>query len=107
MKEHSNQDFTYFNYPKGVFKLEDTSEKLEDTFPDSYMDRLRVYFYNGHELSIIKGSYSYGGKQGLFEIMSTGEVLDTDSDGIEGYLTQEEVQRYIDAVAQLPTKEIK
>lgn len=51
---------------------------------------IRVYF-NGEEISIISHKYSYGGKQGLFEI------LPYDSDDVEGFLSEEDVLTKLDA----------
>ena len=62
------------------------------------MQRARVHFKNGHSLSIIRGPYSYGGEEGLFEIMPSEESFLDDEhsgDSVCGYLTAEQVEHYI------------
>jgi len=68
------------------------------------MSRARVYFKNGHELSVIRGQYSYGGDEGLFEItLSDPNVLDKEDscDDVLGYLTIERVNYYIEKIGGL------
>lgn len=69
-----------------------------DNNSDEKMQRARVHFKNGHSLSIIRGPYSYGGDEGLFEIMPSDEsFLDEEHSGdpVCGYLTAEQVEHYI------------
>lgn len=77
-----------------VFNLEELSmyiEKVED-HSDGLFKRLRLYFKNGFGLSIINGEYSYGGKQGLYEIMALDSSLETHIFGEPvGYLSVEDV----------------
>lgn len=40
----------------------------------SHISRARVYFKNGHDLSIVTGYGTYGGEEGLFEIMPSDEA---------------------------------
>jgi hypothetical protein len=56
----------------------------------------RIMFENGYGASVVKGEYTYGGKDGLYELA----VLDKDgklcydtpiTDDVIGYLTQQEV----------------
>ena len=81
----------------GIKKIEDNS--------DSYMNRARVYFDNGEELSIICGDGSYGGNAGFFEIMCKQEFYDDYDpddeyqDTVRGHLTVADVQRYIRKIA--------
>jgi len=76
----------------GITKIENNS--------DSYMNRARVYFDNGEELSIIFGKGSHGSENGLFEIMCKQEFYDDEwQDGVRGYLTVEEVKDYIRKIA--------
>jgi hypothetical protein len=55
----------------------------------------RTTFNNGYEASVVKSEYSYGGRQGLYElaIFKDGEVCyDTSiTDDVIGYLTEQEV----------------
>lgn len=81
----------------------DFIEKVEDR-SNSFMSRARVFFKNGHELSIIRGSGSYGGEDGLFEIMPSDESLfdEIDSgDSVCGYLTPERVMYYINKIGTM------
>lgn len=79
---------------RGVSRVENTS--------DSTMNRARVYFHNGEELSIIFGKY--GSEHGLFEIQCAdrfhdGQDIKHVSDGIRGCLTAEQVVQYIQKIA--------
>jgi hypothetical protein len=69
------------------------------------MKRVRIVFTNGHDLSIVRGDGSYGHCDGLFEIMpSNPEFLDNFTDGddrVEGWLTVERVNYYINKIANL------
>jgi len=81
---------------RGVSRVENKS--------DSTMNRARVYFHNGEELSIIFGNGSYGYEHGLFEIQCAdrfhdGQDLKHVSGGIRGYLTAEQVVQYIQKIA--------
>lgn len=70
---------------------------------DELMSRVKVKFKNGRSLSVIRGRYSYGGPQGLFEIMpSHPEVFDDEDLGDEvlGYLTIERVNYYIKKIGE-------
>jgi len=77
---------------------------------DSFMKRVRVYFKNGKELSIIKGKYSAGGDEGLFEIgpiNANGEFdrslfddNDKDDDTL-GYCNVDKVNYYIQKIGQM------
>ena len=55
----------------------------------------RTKFENGYEASVVKSEYSYGGKDGLYElaIFKDGEICyDTPiTDDVIGYLTMQEV----------------
>lgn len=65
---------------------------------DDIAMRLRIYFINGYGISIIRGKYTYGGLDGLFEIAPLnkddnldGSIIGIESDDVEGYLTEKEV----------------
>ncbi len=94
---------------KNFKQLEKNEEikKLEGR-SDSFMNRLRVYFKNGLQLSVIKGDTSYGGNQDLFEIAPfnlegnlDGSILNIENDDVEGFLTEEDVIDRINKMAQL------
>ncbi len=86
----------------------DTIDHVDDNSSgsgESYMTRARIYFKNGHELSVIRGNFSYGGDKGLFEIMPSDEKLldgDGEGDSVAGYLSAERVKYYIDKIGNLP-----
>jgi hypothetical protein len=52
---------------------------------DNFLKRLRVSFDNEYALSIIKGRYSYGGPEGLFEIA----IIDLKKGGFAPHLFDE------------------
>lgn len=56
----------------------------------------RIYFENGWGLSVVKHDYSYGGKQGLYEMaVLKGDEIHYDNDiakgDVVGYLRAEDV----------------
>ena len=65
--------------------------------------RARIYFKNGHELSVISGLTSFGGDEGLFEIMPSDESFFDEGEGdyVLGYLTAERVEYYINKIGRL------
>ena len=69
-----------------------------------HIHRARVFFKNGHELSIIQGEHTSGGSQGLYEIMpsdvTTLDEMDSGS-GVVGYLDADRVQYYIRKIGAL------
>jgi len=88
-------------------------KKFEDLEFDKISDepfmsgvRSRMVFENGYGVSVISHTYSYGGKDGLFEIA----VLDEDGDltyntsvtnDVIGYLNPEEVTEIMKQVQKL------
>lgn len=76
---------------------------------DLSLTRMRIYFKNGRELSIIKGQTSIGGRQGLYEISIDGLETDGDlydeadnADIVLGYLDAERVRYYIHKIGVMP-----
>jgi hypothetical protein len=66
----------------------------------------RVYFGNGFGASIVSHNYSYGGKNGLYEIAvldKTGEIrYDTSiTNDVLGYLTENEVIETLEKIEKL------
>ena len=64
-------------------------------------------FANGYGASVVRHEYSYGGSAGLWELA----VLDRDgkltyatpiTGDVVGYLTEAEVEAYLDRIAALP-----
>lgn len=70
--------------------------------------QMRVELPNGYEVSIVRGRYSYGGPEGLFEgaIMHNDTlVYDTPvTDDVKGHMTAEEAIGFINEVAALPPR---
>jgi hypothetical protein len=61
--------------------------------------RMRVHFLNGWGASIIRSEHSYGGEDGLFEMLAidpSGTML---TDQIFGWLSEAEVMKAIDAIS--------
>ena len=65
----------------------------------------RTEFENGYGVSVIRHDNSYGGEQGLYElaIIKDGDIVyDTPiTDDVIGYLTPEEVTRYMVKIQEL------
>ena len=86
--------------------LSETIESVSNA-SDKIMQRARVNFVNGHSLSIIRGPCSYGGDEGLFEIMPSEESMlegDHSGDTVAGYLTADDVMFYINKIGSLQDK---
>jgi hypothetical protein len=77
----------------------------------------RLYrFPNGYGASVIKNSFSYGGKEGLWELAVIRFADDADQKGriaydtrittdAEGWLTEEDVQRLLKRIKRLKRKD--
>jgi len=86
-------------------KFEDLEfDKLTDPFMSGV--RSRMMFENGFGVSVVSHTYSYGGKDGLFEIA----VLDEDgcltyntpvTNDVVGYLNPDEVTEIMEQVQNL------
>ncbi len=86
-------------------KFEDLEfDKLTDPFQTGVMSRMM--FENGFGVSVVSHTFSYGGKDGLFEIA----VLDADGDltydtpvtnDVVGYLNPDEVTEIMEQVQKL------
>ncbi len=70
----------------------------------------RTMFENGYGASVVKGEYTYGGKDGLYELA----VLDSNGDltyetpitsDVEGYLTEDEVTKLLEQIQLLPNEQ--
>jgi len=65
----------------------------------------RTEFDNGYEVSVVKSEYTYGGKDGLYElaIFKDGEICyDTPiTNDVIGYLTTEEVTDLMEQIQKL------
>ena len=87
-------------------------KKFEDLLfqdlTDQFMSGIqaRIHFENGYGVSVVSHTYSYGGRDGLFEIA----VLDKDgnltydtpvTNDVIGYLTEEDVTDVMKQVQEL------
>ena len=66
----------------------------------------RMYFDNGYGVSVVSHTYSYGGKDGLFEVAVLGKdgnlTYDTPvTNDVIGYLTEEDVTDVMKQVQEL------
>jgi hypothetical protein len=67
----------------------------------------RIQFENGFGASVVRSEYTYGGKDGLYELA----VLDSDgnltydtpiTEDVIGYLTEEDVTNLLEQIESLP-----
>ena len=65
----------------------------------------RTQFDNGYEASVVKSEYTYGGKDGLYElaVFKDGEICyDTPiTDDVIGYLREQDVTEVMEKIQQL------
>lgn len=91
--------------------LDPNIDRVED-LSDWLIKRARVHFTNGYQLSIVSGPFSYGGKQGLFEIAifdpehnycpQLFEGYEKGDGNVLGYQTVEDAKHYISKIGSLP-----
>ena len=87
--------------PGGDISLDNEAIARIDDNSSGAMKRVRVHFKNGHSLSIIRGEFSFGGDEGLFEIMPSDEDFfdeEDSGDSVCGYLTPQRVEHYINKI---------
>jgi hypothetical protein len=65
----------------------------------------RIFFDNGYGASVVQSPYSYGGNQDLYEL---AVIKDNDicyntpiTDDVIGYLTEDEVTKYLSQIQNL------
>ena len=68
-----------------------------------------IEYDNGYGLSVVRHESSYGGKQGLFEVMLTRNgnpyslpPITHEYDTVKGFLTKEQVNEILETVSDLP-----
>ena len=87
-------------------KFEDLEfEKIENS-PYQTGVKSRMVFENGYGVSVVSNTYSYGGKDGLFEVAVLGKdgdiTYDTPvTDDVIGYLNPKEVTEIMENVQSL------
>lgn len=69
----------------------------------SYMARYE--FPNGHIVSIVSGTLFYCRDNAPYEIM--WETTDEEGDGVQGYVTDEQLMLFLAKVSQLPERKFK
>ena len=94
-----------------IDRIEDRSTpSIEFMGKDMGMTRMRIFFKNGRELSVVRGPFSYGGSLGLYEIMVIGKDekernlydKEDDADNVLGFLDAERVRYYIHKIGVMP-----
>ena len=70
------------------------NDLIFNKLPDGMGIQCRIEFSNGYGASIVKGPYTYGGRDGLFELAVLGSdgqiVYDTPiTDDVVGYLSED------------------
>lgn len=70
-----------------------------------FMDRASLQFPNGYGISVIRGTYSYGGDEGLYECaVLKDDKLYYDSpitDDVIGYCDEDEVTKIMKQIQEL------
>ena len=82
------------------------SELKFEQWPDMGGIFCRIQFENGYGASIVKHQYSYGGKDGLYELAVTdknGQLTYETSvtNDVLGYLSEEDVERHVNEIKNL------
>ena len=82
-------------------------EKLEFS-PNGIGIGARIRFENGYEASVVRGPYTYGGREGFYELAVLHEgriVYDTPVTGdVCGWLTEEQVSEKLAEIEALPVR---
>ncbi len=70
-----------------------------------FMDRARLQFPNGYGISVIRGTFSYGGNEGLYEcaVLKDNELCyDTPiTNDVIGYCDEDKVNEIIKQIEEL------
>lgn len=87
-------------------KFEDLEFELINDAPFMVGKKSRMHFDNGYGVSVVSHSYSYGGRDGLYEVavLDSNDELTYDTpvtNDVIGYLTEEEVSRVMKEVQTL------
>ena len=82
----------------------DLKFKREDS-PFGFMERARLHFPNGYGISVIRGTYSYGGDEGLYEcavLRNNKLCYDTPiTNDVIGYCDEDKVNKIIKQIEDL------
>jgi hypothetical protein len=87
-------------------KFQDLEFELINDAPFMVGKKSRMHFDNGYGVSVVLHSYSYGGRDGLYELAvldSNDEITydTTVTNDVIGYLTEEEVSNVMKEVQNL------
>jgi len=87
-------------------KFEDLEFELINDAPFMVGKKSRMHFDNGYGVSVVSHSYSYGGRDGLYELAvldSNDEITydTTVTSDVIGYLTEEDVSNIMKQVQEL------
>ena len=87
-------------------KFQDLEFELINDAPFMVGKKSRMHFDNGYGVSVVSHSYSYGGRDGLYELAvldSNDEITydTTVTNNVIGYLTEEEVSNVMKEVQNL------
>lgn len=96
-----------FSYIRECFK----KSGLSDDWVPAEIQRIRIIFHNNYQISIIRGSNTFGGRENLFEIavfnpqtenFDPSKFDDCDRGGdVLGHCSIEKVRYYIDKIGRL------
>jgi hypothetical protein len=86
--------------------------EFQPHFSDESGIQSRMTFDNGYGVSVIKTSFSYGGKKGLYELAvldSSGSITydTTITDDVLGYLSEDEVTENMIKIQKILTFNLK
>jgi hypothetical protein len=83
--------------------------ELNDLFYNGV--QCRIHFDNGYGASVVRHNYSYGGREGLYELAVLGENGKLHYDNpvangdVRGHLTEEEVTDLLKQIQDLPLQD--
>ena len=87
-------------------KFEDLEFESINDAPYMVGKKSRMHFDNGYGVSVVSHSYSYGGRDGLYEVavLDSNDELTYDTpvtNDVIGYLTEEDVSNVMKQVQEL------
>jgi hypothetical protein len=96
--------------------------EANETRVDGTTERRRYYFNNDHGASVIRTPYSYGGRDGLWELAVLEKAAEGAwdawdawdlcyttpiADEVIGWLSDDEVEALLDRIEKLPKREVE
>lgn len=98
----------FFNHSEMNTDFGEYAVKREDGSCYPEMGTQRIYkFANGYGASVVRHEYSYGGREGLFELAvldANGELCYSSpvTNDVIGWLTMEQVDGLLDQISVIP-----